>query len=110
MRNLLESWNTVRPRLRAAKAIALFLDSDGMLASLQARPAEVQLPPETRSVLRRLSRRQRMHVWVISGRRRADVCKRIALQGIRCLGLYGWGNGAQPKVYGNPANVGGSPK
>jgi hypothetical protein len=50
MRNLLESWNTVRPRLRAAKAIALFLDSDGMLASLQARPAEVQLPPETRSV------------------------------------------------------------
>ncbi len=98
MRNLLESWNTVRPRLRDAKAIALFLDFDGTLAPLQPRPAEVQLPPATRSVLRRLSRRQRLHVWVISGRRQADVCKRVALQGIRCLGLYGWENGAQPKL------------
>lgn len=98
MRNLLESWNTVRPRLRDAKAIALFLDFDGTLAPLQARPAEVQLPPATRSVLRRLSRRQWLDVWVISGRRQADVCKRVALPGIRCLGLYGWESGAEPKV------------
>jgi len=98
MRNLLESWNTVRPRLRDAKAIALFLDFDGTLAPLQARPEEVQLPSATRSVLRRLSCRQRLHVWVISGRRQADVCERVALQGVRCLGLYGWENGTRPKV------------
>jgi len=32
MRNLLESWDMVRLRLRNAKAIALFLDFDGTLA------------------------------------------------------------------------------
>jgi trehalose 6-phosphate phosphatase len=98
MRNLLESWNTVRLRLWKATAIALFLDFDGTLAPLQVRPEDVQLPPATRRILRRLACRQRLRVWVISGRRQADVCERVALQGVRCLGLYGWDNGNPPKV------------
>jgi len=98
MRNLLESWKAVRLRLQSAEVIALFLDFDGTLAPLQARPEEVQLPPATRSVLRRLSRRERLRVWVISGRRQADVRERVALRGIRCLGLYGWEDGSRPKV------------
>jgi trehalose-phosphatase len=98
MRNLLENWNSVRLRVQNAKAIALFLDFDGTLAPLQARPEDVRLPPATRRVLRRLCCRKRLRVWVISGRRQADVCERVALRGVRCLGLYGWENGAQPKL------------
>jgi trehalose-phosphatase len=98
MGNLLENWNTVRLRVRNAKAVALFLDFDGTLAPLQPRPETVRLPPETRRVLRRLSCRERLRVWVISGRRQADVCERIALHGVRCLGLYGWENGTQPPL------------
>jgi trehalose-phosphatase len=100
MRNLLENWNVVRPRLRAAQAIALFLDFDGTLSPLQARPEEVELPPAARRALCRLSRRRHMNIWVISGRRQADVCARISIAGVRCLGLYGWENGALPKVDG----------
>ena len=103
MRNLLENWKTVRWRLHNAEVIALFLDFDGTLAPLQARPEEVRLPPATRSVLRRLSHRERLRVWVISGRRQADVCERVALRGIRCLGLYGWEDGSRPKV--DPATL-----
>jgi trehalose 6-phosphate phosphatase len=98
MRYLQDNWNSVRPRLRAAKTIALFLDFDGTLAPLQARPEEVQLPPATRRVLRRLASRQKIRLWVVSGRRQADVCRRIAVPGIHCLGLYGWENGGLPHV------------
>src|SRR6516165_11463924 len=98
MRNLLESWNTVRLRLRTAKTIVLLLDFDGTLADLRARPEDVELLPAARRVLRRLSRRQSMHVCVISGRRQADVCKRVAVSGVHCVGLYGWENGGPPKV------------
>src|SRR5215469_14437782 len=98
MRNLLENWTAVRPRVRNAKMIALFLDFDGTLAPLAAHPGLVQLPAATRHVLRRLSRRQRLRVWVISGRRQADVCERVAIGGVRCLGLYGSENGSQPRL------------
>ena len=96
MRNLLESWDMVRLRLRNAKAIALFLDFDGTLAPLQVRPEDVQLPPATRLVLRRLACRRRLRVWIISGRRQADVCERLSLPGVCSLGLYGWENGSLP--------------
>jgi trehalose 6-phosphate phosphatase len=95
MCNLLENWDSVRLRVRNAKTIALFLDFDGTLAPLQARPEEVQLPPAVRRVLRRLSSRRRLRVWIISGRRLVDVCERVALRGVRCVGLYGWENGSQ---------------
>jgi trehalose-phosphatase len=98
MGNLLANWNTVAPRLRNAKAIALFLDFDGTLAPLRARPEDAHLPAPARRVLRRLSRRRRMRTWVISGRRQLDVCRRIAVPGLMCLGLYGWENGAPPKL------------
>jgi trehalose-phosphatase len=95
MGNLLENWHTVRQRVRNAKAVALFLDFDGTLAPLQPRPEMVRVPPATRRVLRRLVCRKRLRVWVISGRRQADICRRIALPGMPCLGLYGWENGVQ---------------
>jgi trehalose-phosphatase len=98
MCNLLENWNTVRLPVRNAKAVALFLDFDGTLAPLQARPEGVRLPPRTRRVLRRLSGRERLRIWVISGRRQADLSQRIALHRVRCLGLYGWDDGAQPPL------------
>lgn len=95
---LLENWNVVGPRLQNAKAIALFLDFDGTLAPLRARPEEAHLPASTRRVLRRLCGRPRVRIWVISGRRRADVCERVAVPGVRCLGLYGWENGELPEL------------
>ena len=37
-----------------------------------------------------LARNPRFRVWVISGRRQADVRTRIRIPGIRYLGLHGW--------------------
>ncbi len=88
--NLLAQWARVARRLRAAKHLALFLDFDGTLASLRRRPEEVQLDESTRRALRRLAHHPRIKLWIISGRVRADVRKRVNLRGIAYLGLHGW--------------------
>jgi trehalose 6-phosphate phosphatase len=90
MRHLLENWSMVAPRLRAAPAITLFLDFDGTLVRLAARPEFVSLDPATRRLLLRLARRPRLQVCIISGRRRADLCQQIDAPGVRYLGLQGW--------------------
>ena len=90
MRHLFQSWNRVAKRLRSRQTIALFLDFDGTLAPLQPRPEEVWLDDATRDTLARLARSPRFRVWVVSGRRRADVRARIGVPGIRYLGLHGW--------------------
>jgi trehalose 6-phosphate phosphatase len=90
MRHLLENWNLVAPRLRAAPAITLFLDYDGTLVRLAARPEYVVLNPAMRQLLLRLARLPRLSVCVISGRRRADLRKQIHAPGLLYLGLQGW--------------------
>jgi trehalose 6-phosphate phosphatase len=98
MRHLLDVWPTVAERLRNARTIALFLDFDGTLAPLRPRPELARLPAPSRRVLRRLACRRRMRIWVISGRRQADVGQRVAVPSVRCLGLYGNENGCLPKL------------
>ena len=43
-----------------------------------------------RSIVSTLARKPRVRVWVISGRRRADVRDRVRISGVRYLGLHGW--------------------
>jgi len=43
-----------------------------------------------RQALTGLARSPRFGVWVISGRRRADIRARVRVRGIRYLGLHGW--------------------
>jgi len=93
MRHLFECWNEVTERLKDAGRIALFLDFDGTLAPIRARPEEVGLNGETRRVLSVLARSPRFRVSVISGRKRSDICTRIRVPRVRYLGLHGWDRG-----------------
>ena len=89
-RHLFEDWSNVASRLRLAPVIAVFLDFDGTLAPLRARPEQVTLDGDARRVLEDLARSTRFRMWVISGRRQADVSERVHVPGIRYLGLHGW--------------------
>lgn len=90
MRHLFQSWSHVARRLRAGRPIALFLDFDGTLTPLRPRPEDVWLDEATRSTLSQLTRSPRFRVWVVSGRRQADIRDRVRVPGIRYLGLHGW--------------------
>ncbi|HEV2202488.1 MAG TPA: trehalose-phosphatase [Bryobacteraceae bacterium] len=89
-RPVLECWPDVASRLRDAPRIALFLDFDGTLADLRPRPDQVSVDDRTRLALTALAGSPRFRIWIISGRRQADLRDRVGLPGIRYLGLYGW--------------------
>lgn len=91
-------WARVAARLRTSRRVMLFLDFDGTLAPTVPRPEMARLPVGTRQVLRRLARHPRIVVIVISGRRRADVRRRVGVVGIQYLGLYGGEDGRPFRV------------
>jgi trehalose 6-phosphate phosphatase len=72
----------------APEHAGLFLDFDGVLAPIVARPEDAAVPPETRAELERLAGRYRL-VAVVSGRPGADVRAHIGLDGIVYVGTHG---------------------
>lgn len=69
-------------------AAGLFLDFDGVLAPIMARPEDARIPPETRAELGRLAARYAV-VAVVSGRSGEDVRARIGVDGLVCVGSHG---------------------
>ena len=88
--HLFDCWPDAIQRLHAAKHIVLFLDFDGTLASLKPRPEDNTIRESTRRALRRLAQNPRITLAIISGRRRADLCRRVKVRAALYLGLHGW--------------------
>ena len=95
--NVLQVWPDVARRISEAAALALFLDFDGTLAPFVADPSAARLPMLTRQALRRLACLPRLRIWIISARRRNDLCARVAVPRLQYLGLYGWESSALPR-------------
>jgi trehalose 6-phosphate phosphatase len=72
----------------APEQAALFLDFDGVLAPIVARPQDAYPPEETRGELRRLGERYAL-VAVVSGRAGDDVRSRVGVDGIVYVGSHG---------------------
>ena len=72
----------------APREAGIFLDFDGVLAPIVARPEDAYPPPETRDELRRLVARYPL-VAVVSGRAGDDVRERVAVDGIVVVGSHG---------------------
>ena len=68
----------------------LFLDFDGTLVPLRARPDDVKLSAGTRRALKGLVRHQRVNAVIVSGRRRGDLIRYVRLPRMQYWGLYGW--------------------
>jgi len=92
MRYLFDCWEQIAERIRAAKDIRLYLDFDGTLVGYRPRPKQVKLRKKTRAVLRRLAMHRRVHVAIVSGRRRKELAKLLRAPSVEFLGLYGWEN------------------
>jgi trehalose 6-phosphate phosphatase len=76
-------------RVSAAPGEAgIFLDFDGVLAPIVARPDDAYPPPEARAELARLAGRYAL-VAVVSGRTGDDVAARVAVEGVVVVGSHG---------------------
>src|SRR3984957_4355454 len=96
--HLLSHWEEVAHRVRESSRVALFLDFDGTLAPIAPRPDQVRFAPSTRRLLGRLANLSRVRVTVISGRRRDELVRYIAVHKVHCVGLYGWERGRRSTI------------
>jgi trehalose 6-phosphate phosphatase len=83
----LAGWDGIAARLDGRRP-ALFLDYDGTLSPLVARPDLAVLPAAAREVLGRLA--QRFPVVIVSGRGREDVAARVGLPDLVYAGSHGF--------------------
>jgi trehalose 6-phosphate phosphatase len=88
--HLFAHWGRFLDRMTAAKHLALALDFDGTLVPIRRRPTQARLSDGTRRVLERLGRRPGLRVFLVSGRRLADLRRRARVSGASYLGLHGW--------------------
>jgi trehalose-phosphatase len=88
--HLFGRWADVEPLVSEARAVRLYLDFDGTLAPIHARPELAAIGENTRRALERFARHPRARVTIISGRRRNDVMGRVGIAGAQYWGLFGW--------------------
>ncbi len=89
-RHLFESWSHVERRLRGASRWLLLLDFDGTLVPLIDNPNGVHLDASVRRILAFLTRKRGLSIYIMSGRRLADLRRHVRVSGIHLLGLHGW--------------------
>lgn len=87
LNNALHSFDTIAERLAGRKP-AVFLDYDGTLTPIVARPELALLSDAMRQILRRLS--ARCTVAIVSGRDLADVRRLVGLDGLVYAGSHGF--------------------
>lgn len=91
--HLFGCWKEVSRRVRAAKEIRLFMDFDGTLAPHTPYLDSVSLSDETKAALGRIAAHRRVHVGIMSGRRRATLQRLVRIPHVELYGLYGSENG-----------------
>src|SRR5688572_17504698 len=74
-----ELWDRICSAFVEHRRLFVFADFDGTLSELVDVPSKAVPDPETDRALRRLLRRRRVSVAVISGRSVADVAARVGL-------------------------------
>ncbi len=89
MTHLFSEWPQIAAQVRDADGVALFLDFDGTLAPIRPRPEDAHLHDSTRRAITRLTRNPRVRVWLVSGRRLADVRLKTGVPGVCYIGLHG---------------------
>ena len=95
----LAAWPEIE-RCLAGRRLALFLDYDGTLSPIVARPELALLPPAIGEVLARLVRRH--PIAILSGRARDDVAALVGLDGIAYAGSHGLDLAGPPPAPGAP--------
>jgi trehalose-phosphatase len=95
----LASWDRIARRL-AGRRLALFLDYDGTLSPIAARPELAVFPAAARAAVERLA--ERGPVAVLSGRGREDVAAMVGLPGLWYAGSHGFDIAGPPAAPGEP--------
>jgi len=89
MHYLWSRWPEIQKQIRSRKNLLLLLDYDGTLTPIAPTPRQARLSPQTKLVLRRLSRKPNVTIAVISGRALADLKRIVGLRNLAYAGNHG---------------------
>jgi len=78
------------PWLARRATVALFLDYDGTLTPIAARPEDAQLSDAARQTLDQAARTPNLDIVIVSGRALADVQQRVGVPGLTYVGNHGF--------------------
>jgi trehalose-phosphatase len=98
-RYLFPHWREIASRIRRARDLALFCDFDGTLVGFRDRPENVALSSVARQAIARLAGNPRIHFWMVSGRRTADLRRRVNVADVGYLGLHGFELDGRPPAH-----------
>jgi len=82
-------WKDVERKIRHAGSIAFFSDFDGTLARIRRHPDQAKLSPRVRRLVRRIADSSSI-AGVVSGRKVADVRRRVGLGHLWYAGSHGF--------------------
>lgn len=89
LRHLLQSWDDVIEQINEATQLLLFLDYDGTLTPIVARPEMAVLSSQSREILRKMSCHSRFKLAIISGRSLSEIKTLVRLENIAYAGNHG---------------------
>jgi trehalose 6-phosphate phosphatase len=89
LRHLFQSWDEVVEQIDQATQILLFLDYDGTLTPIVARPEMAVLSSQTRKILKQISCHSLFKLAIISGRSLSEVKTLLGLENIAYAGNHG---------------------
>ena len=86
---LLEQFDLLDERVSQAFHIGLFTDFDGTLSPIVPVPADAELDPKIRPLLRELAGKPDVSVGIVSGRALSDLRARTVINGLIYVGNHG---------------------
>ena len=89
MHYLWSRWPEIQKQIRSQKHLLFLLDYDGTLTPIAPTPRQARLSPQTKLVLRRLSRKPNISLAVISGRALTDLKGMVGLRNLAYAGNHG---------------------
>jgi trehalose 6-phosphate phosphatase len=89
LRHLLQCWNELVDQINEATQILLFLDYDGTLTPIVARPEMAVLSSQARTTLKQISVHSLFRLAIISGRSLSEIKAMIGLENIAYAGNHG---------------------
>lgn len=92
--NLWKNLGKITTQIKNNPTKILMLDFDGTLTPIIQTPKEAKLPVETKNLLKQLCQKPNLYLAIISGRKLADIKKKIGLPNI----IYGGNHGLEGEI------------
>jgi trehalose-phosphatase len=89
MKHLFRAWDKVEKEFKKSGRVVVLSDYDGTLTPIVSRPELAKIPGRVKTLLKRLARKERFRIAVVSGRKLSDVKRLVGLSGIYYAGNHG---------------------